>query len=108
MYIIGISACPTGIAHTYMAADAIENAAKNLNAEFKVETQGSIGIENKLDLDDIKKADLIVITAAVAVREFDRFQGFEDKIYEVSLQEVITKGNELIKKEMVKRGIINE
>lgn len=108
MYIIGISACPTGIAHTYMAADAIETAAKNLKADFKVETQGSIGIENKLDLEDIKKADLIVITAAVAVREYDRFDGYEDKIYEISLQEVITKGNELIKKEMIRKGIINE
>ena len=40
MYIIGISACPTGIAHTYMAADAIEHAAANIGADFKVETQG--------------------------------------------------------------------
>lgn len=106
MYVIGISACPTGIAHTYMAADAIEKAAKSVGAEFKVETQGSIGIENKLTADDIDKADIIIITAAVAVREFERFENDLDKIFEISLQNVIAKGNELIKNEMMGRGIL--
>ncbi|MBW9212631.1 MULTISPECIES: PTS fructose transporter subunit IIB [Terrabacteria group] len=106
MYVIGISACPTGIAHTYMAADAIEKAAQNLGAEFKVETQGSIGIENKLTIDDINRADIVIITAAVAVREFERFQNYQHKIFVVSLQNVIAKGNELIKNEMMKRGIL--
>ena len=87
MYIIGISACPTGIAHTYMAADAIEHAAANIGADFKVETQGSIGIENRLNGSDIEKADLIVITAAVAVREFNRFENAKNKIFEISLTE---------------------
>ncbi|MFM1515259.1 PTS fructose transporter subunit IIB [Helcococcus ovis] len=106
MYVIGISACPTGIAHTYMAADAIEKAAKNIGASYKVETQGSIGIENKLSDEDIRKADIIVITAAVAVREFERFEAFKDKIFEVSLQNVIVNGDELIKNEMINRGVL--
>ena len=105
MYIIGISACPTGIAHTYMAADAIEHAAANIGADFKVETQGSVGIENRLNGSDIEKADLIVITAAVAVREFNRFDNAKNKIFEISLTDVITSGDDLIKKEMEKRGI---
>ena len=100
MYIIGISACPTGIAHTYMAADAIEHAAANIGADFKVETQGSIGIENRLNGSDIEKADLIV-----AVREFNRFDNAKNKIFEISLTDVITSGDDLIKKEMEKRGI---
>ncbi len=108
MYIIGISACPTGIAHTYMAADAIEQAAKKMGADYKVETQGSIGIENKLTIDDVNRADLIVITAAVAVREFERFTGFEDKIFEISLQNVISNGEKFIKDELISKGIINE
>lgn len=106
MYIIGISACPTGIAHTYMAADAIEHAAQNIHAQYKVETQGSIGIENKLTKEDVEKADLIVITAAVAVREFERFENAKNKIFEISLTEVITNGDEIIKTEMAKRGKI--
>ena len=63
--VIGVCACPTGIAHTYMAADAIEQAAKNMGYDYKVETQGSIGIEDRLTEQDIKEADLIIITAAV-------------------------------------------
>ncbi|WP_207940392.1 PTS system, fructose-specific IIB-like component [Enterococcus sp. DIV2402] len=91
MKVIGISACPTGIAHTYMAADSVENAVKKRNGIVKMETQGSIGIENKLTKADIESADLIIFTAAVTIREEERFEGFEDKIIEVSLQDAIGK-----------------
>ena len=78
MKVIGISACTTGIAHTYMAADSVENAVKKRNGIVKMETQGSIGIENKLTKVDIESADLIIFTAAVTIREEERFEGFED------------------------------
>lgn len=75
MYIIGVTSCSTGIAHTYMAAEAIKKAAKKLGHTAKVETQGSIGIENKLSKKDIDSADLIIICADVALREPERFNG---------------------------------
>lgn len=98
MNVIGISACPTGIAHTYMAADSIENAVKKRNGFAKVETQGSIGIENKLTKKDIEEADLIIFTAAVTIREEERFEGFENKIIKVSLQDAIGKIDSILDK----------
>ena len=75
MYIIGVTSCSTGIAHTYMAAEAIKKAAKNMGHTIKIETQGSIGIENKLSKKDIDSADLIIICADAALREPERFIG---------------------------------
>ena len=56
MKILAVTACPTGIAHTYMAAEAIEEAAKKEGYEVKVETRGSVGVENELSAEDIKSA----------------------------------------------------
>lgn len=95
--IVGVCACPVGIAHTYMAADAIEAAAKKLGFKSKVETQGATGIEEKLSMKDLEEADLIIIATAVKLSEEERFEGFEDKVLRVSLKEAITKSTELIK-----------
>jgi fructose-specific phosphotransferase system IIB component len=75
MKIVAVTACPTGIAHTYMAATALEKAAKQLGHQIKVETQGSIGIENKITLQEVMEADLVIFAADVAVKEESRFQG---------------------------------
>ncbi len=107
MFIVGICACPTGIAHTYMAADAIETAAQKLGAGYKVETQGSIGIENELSDHDITMADLVVISAGMALRNMERFDGCEDKILNISLRDVIAKGSEIVANECQKRGLIS-
>ncbi|VYU34131.1 PTS fructose transporter subunit IIB [Clostridium tertium] len=98
--VIGVCACPTGIAHTYMAADAIEQAAKNMGYDYKVETQGSIGIEDRLTEQDIKEADLIIITAAVKIRESERFDDYKDKLIEVPLQTTIARIDEIIKEKI--------
>lgn len=98
--IVGVCACPTGIAHTYMAADAIEDAAKKLGYKCKVETQGAIGIEDRLSDMDIKEADLIILTAAIRIRDNDRFDGYEDKIIEVPLQTTLAKIDEIIKEKL--------
>lgn len=74
MKILAVTACPTGIAHTFMAAEAIEQAANAKGYEVKVETRGSIGIENELTSDDIKNADAIVLAADTAV-PMERFAG---------------------------------
>ena len=58
--IIAVTACPSGVAHTYMAAEALESAAKAKGWEVKVETQGSIGLENELTAADVAEADMRV------------------------------------------------
>ncbi|MCY6354440.1 PTS fructose transporter subunit IIB [Clostridium sp. ZS2-4] len=98
--IVGLCACPTGIAHTYMAADAIEAAAKKLGHKSKVETQGSIGIEEKLTKKDLEEADLIIISAAIKIREVERFEAFEDKIIRVPLQKTIASIDKIIKEKL--------
>ncbi|MGL4450365.1 MAG: PTS fructose transporter subunit IIB [Sarcina sp.] len=95
--VVGVCACPVGIAHTYMAADAIEAAAKKLGVKSKVETQGATGIEDKLSMKDLEEADLIIIATAVKLSEDERFEKFENKIIRISLKEAIMKSQEVIK-----------
>ena len=75
MRIIGVTKCPTGIAHTYMAAARIEKECERLGYEVKVETQGSQGTENKLTKREIAKADYVIIAADVVIEEPERFYG---------------------------------
>ena len=75
MKIIGVTKCPTGIAHTYMAAARIEKECERLGYEVKVETQGSQGTENKLTKREIAKADYVLIAADVVIEEPERFYG---------------------------------
>ena len=72
--IVAVTACPTGIAHTYMAADALKYAAEDLGYDFKVETQGSSGNET-LTQSDIDEADAVVFAVSVNVRDRNRFAG---------------------------------
>ena len=74
MKIVAVTSCPTGIAHTYMAAEALEQAARNAGHEIKVETQGAAGAEAVADA-DIAGADAVVFAADVEVRNRDRFAG---------------------------------
>ena len=64
MKLIAITSCSTGIAHTYMAAEALEIAAKDIGWNIKVETQGSVGAKNVLTQEDIEAADAVVIAAS--------------------------------------------
>ena len=72
--IVAVTACPTGIAHTYMAADALKYAAEDLGYDFKVETQGSSGNET-LTQADIEEADAVIFAVSVNVRDRSRFAG---------------------------------
>ena len=87
MKILGVTKCPTGIAHTYMAAEKLESTGKALGHEVKVETQGSQGTENKLTDQDIKEADYIIIAADVAIDGKERFNG--KKVLEMGIKSVI-------------------
>ncbi|MCW8346826.1 MULTISPECIES: PTS fructose transporter subunit IIB [Vibrio] len=74
MKIVAVTACPTGIAHTYMAADALVKAAPKHNVQIKVETQGAMGIENLLSAHDIAQADKVLIVSDIDVDQQSRFE----------------------------------
>ncbi|MBF9002685.1 PTS fructose transporter subunit IIBC [Vibrio nitrifigilis] len=79
--IVAITACPTGVAHTFMAAEALEDEAKRLGHEIKVETRGSVGAKNQLTAEEIKAADVVIIACDIDV-PLDRFVG--KKLYKTS------------------------
>jgi fructose-specific phosphotransferase system IIB component len=87
MKIVAVTACPTGIAHTYMAAARLEKVGKALGHEIKVETQGAMGVENKLTADDIRQAHIVIFAVDIEVEERERFNGV--KVIQVPLQEVL-------------------
>ena len=87
MKIVAVTSCPTGIAHTYMAAEQLERTAKKLGHHIKVETQGAMGIENELTEEDIRNAECAVFAADVPVRNPERFSGL--RTLEVPVQEAI-------------------
>ncbi|MFK9093050.1 fructose-specific PTS transporter subunit EIIC [Bacillus salipaludis] len=92
--ILAVTACPVGIAHTYMAAENLQKAGKALGVDIKVETQGSIGVENALTDQDIAEADGIIIAADKEVSK-DRFAG--KRVIVTGVQDGIRKPEELIK-----------
>ncbi len=75
MKIIGVAACTVGIAHTYIAQEKLENAAKKAGHEMHIETQGTIGIENELTPEQIKEADLVILAIDVKISGRERFEG---------------------------------
>lgn len=93
--ILGVTSCPTGIAHTYMAAEAIEKAAKAKNCFVKVETRGSGGAKNVLTQAEIDEADCIIVAADAQV-PMERFNG--KRLIEVPVSEGISKAGALVEK----------
>ena len=73
MKFIAVTACPTGIAHTYMAAENLEKTAKALGHEIKVETQGAMGIENELTAADVADADALILATDIMIENSERF-----------------------------------
>ena len=95
MKILAVTACSTGIAHTYMAAEAIEDAAKKMGYEVKVETRGSVGVENELTDAEIKEADTIILACDTAV-PMERFAG--KKVLSISVSEALKSTDKLIER----------
>lgn len=87
MKVVAVTACPTGIAHTYMAAEQLEKTGKQLGHVVKVETQGAMGIENELSPADIKAADYVVFAVDIDVEQKERFDG--KKILQVPVAQAI-------------------
>ena len=92
-YVLAVTACPTGIAHTYMARDALKKQAEKMGVKIKVETNGSSGIKNHLTQQDIERATGIIVAADVHV-ETDRFDG--KNVVEVPVADGIKRPEELI------------
>jgi len=88
MKILAITACPTGIAHTYMAAEQLERTGRQLGHTIKVETQGAMGIENRLTEADVQGADALILASDLPVQGRERFAGIR-KVVEVPVQQAI-------------------
>ncbi|MGY3911122.1 PTS fructose transporter subunit IIB [Aeromonas piscicola] len=97
MKILAVTACPTGIAHTYMAAEALQKAADKLGLKIKVETQGAMGLENILTARDIACADLVLIASdiEIEIEQKDRFLGCQ--VRQVSLESVLLDASAVLK-----------
>jgi len=95
--ILAVTSCPTGIAHTYMAAEGIEKAAKAKGCSVKIETRGSGGAKNVLSAADIETADCIIVAADAQV-PMDRFNG--KKVIECPVSDGIHKADELLERAM--------
>ena len=95
MKLLAITSCPNGIAHTYMAAEKLAKAAEKMGHEIKVETQGSIGVENELTPEDIQSADGVIIAAD---KQVDKSRFYGKRVLEASVTDGIRKPEELIAK----------
>jgi len=96
MNIVAITSCPSGVAHTYMSAESLEKNFKEAGHNIKVETQGSIGTENKLTEKEIAAADYVILTNDVAISGEERFKG--KTIIRISTGDAIKKAKAIVKK----------
>lgn len=103
--IIAATGCPTGIAHTFMAQEALEAAAKKAGVSIKVETHGQIGVENELTNEDIRHAEAVIIAADKDVHA-ERFAG--KRVIEVSVSAGIKEADHLIKDALAGKGKIKD
>ncbi|MBU5323540.1 PTS fructose transporter subunit IIABC [Sarcina ventriculi] len=104
-YIIGVTACPTGIAHTYMAAESLTKTAQEMGYKVKIETNGSTGVKNGLTAEDIAKADGIIVAADKKV-EMDRFLG--KKVVIVPVVQAMKRPKELIEESLTTAPIYSK
>lgn len=81
MKIVAVTACPAGVAHTYMAKKGLEKAAKKLGHKIKVETQGSMGIENEIKSKDLLDAEIVILAIDTKIEKANRFSDMN--VYEV-------------------------
>ena len=75
MKVVGITSCPSGVAHTYMAAEALKLSGQKLGIDVIIETQGGAGVENQLKQKDIDEAACVILVNDVALEGLDRFKG---------------------------------
>lgn len=105
MKIVAIANCPNGMAHTYMAAEALEKAAQELGVEIKVETQGAIGVENALTAEEIKAADCVLLATGVATDK-KRFAG--KRILDWPVANIIQEAKQAVQAAVDGKGTVYE
>lgn len=100
MKIVAVSACHVGVAHTYMAKEALELECKKRGHEIKVETQGGLGIEDELQEEEIAEADAVILAIDIAIEGMERFdeKAEEGKVIYVDTSEAIKKIEQIIDK----------
>ncbi|MBE8847996.1 PTS fructose transporter subunit IIB [Enterococcus durans] len=96
MKIVGVAACTVGIAHTYIAQEKLENAAKKAGYKMHVETQGTIGIENALTDEQIAAADVVILAVDVKINGRKRFEG--KRVIQVPTEIAVKSPRKLIEK----------
>lgn len=101
-HIVAVTSCPTGIAHTFMAAEGLQQAAKALGHAIRVETQGSVGAQDALSDEEIAAADLVLIAADREV-DLSRFAG--KRLFKSGTKPAINDGQNLIRKALVEAGV---
>lgn len=95
MKVVGITSCPSGVAHTYMAAEALKLSGEKLGIDVKIETQGGSGVENALTPEDIADAACVVLVNDVDLEGLDRFHG--KKVLKMPVQDIIKKSDGIMK-----------
>ena len=96
MKIVGVTSCPSGVAHTYMAAEALILSGKNHGVEVLIETQGGAGIENRLSSKNIEEAVCVILTNDVSIKDEYRFKG--KKIIKMGVSDIIKRSDAIILK----------
>lgn len=96
MKIVAVCACPTGVAHTYLAKRSLEKAAEKLGHTIKVEAQGALGIENEITPQEAKEADVVILAVEVGIAKRERFDG--KPIVNIPIQSVVKSPESLIRK----------
>lgn len=98
MKVVAVTACPTGVAHTYMAQEAIEKECKKRGYEVKVETQGSMGIENEIEQEEVDEADVVILAIAIGIDGEERFEEKEEqgKVLTVNPGDMIKHPDEIL------------
>lgn len=96
MKVVAVCACPTGVAHTYMAKSALEQAANKLGHEIKVEAQGALGIENEITQEEVESADVVILAIEVGIAKMERFDN--KPTVKVAIQSAIKSSEALLQK----------
>lgn len=96
MKILAVTACPFGIAHTYMAAEMIQLACEKEGVECKVETQGSLGVENVITAEEVAEADIAVLTTDMPIKDIERFDNIEKVM--VGISDIVKNAEMIIQK----------
>lgn len=102
MKIVAVTACITGVAHTYMAKSNLEKYAKKEGADIKIETQGAMGVEDRLSQKEINEADLVIFAVDTKVVDIERFNN--KPIYKTGTSKVIKDGERAMKEALALLG----